>query len=115
LVALEWSVRRRRRGANARNREEAINIARNLIHSAVSMAGSDIDLAKEQSDLARRIMMKFNIRYPWEFKRFYCHGCKKLILPGANARVRLGPEKMLLVTCGDCGRVNRKKLRVPSG
>jgi len=86
-------------------------VARNLIQAAVSTAGNDLGLAKEQAALARRIMLKFNIRYPWQLRRFYCHGCKELILPGVNARVRLGPSKMLLVTCEDCGHVNRKKLR----
>ena len=86
-------------------------MARNLVRSAVSTAGGDLDLAKEQASLARRVMLKFNIRYPWQLKRFYCHGCKALILPGVNARVRLGPGKVLLVTCMDCGRVNRKMLR----
>ena len=104
-------MNRRRRGANARSKEEATNVARNLIQAAVSTAGNDLGLAKEQAALARRIMLKFNIRYPWQLRRFYCHGCKELILPGVNARVRLGPSKMLLVTCEDCGHVNRKKLR----
>jgi RNase P subunit RPR2 len=106
-----WSVNRRRRAANARNREEATAIARNLIQLALSTAGTDLDLAKEQAALARRIMLKFNIRYSWYLRRFYCHGCKGLMLPGLNARVRLGPSKLLLVTCQDCGHVNRKRLR----
>jgi ribonuclease P protein subunit RPR2 len=104
-------VNRRRRAANSRSREEATQVARKLIQSAASTARDDLDLAREQAALARRIMLKFNIRYPWQLKRFYCHGCKGLILPGVNARVRLGPGKMLLVTCKDCGRVNRKRLR----
>lgn len=104
-------MNRRRRGANARHKEEATAIARNMIQLAVSTAGSDLDLAKEQAALARRIMLKFNVRYSWQLRRFYCHGCKGLILPGVNARVRLGPSKMLLVTCRDCGHVNRKSLR----
>ena len=104
-------MHRRRRGTISRNGEEATRIARNLIQSSVSTAGRDNALAREQAALARRVMLKFNIRYPWPLRRFYCHGCKKLILPGMNARVRLGPNRMLLVTCKDCGRVNRKKLR----
>ena len=36
-------------------------------------------------------MLKFNVRYDWSLKRFFCHGCKGLLYPGVNARVRLGP------------------------
>ena len=104
-------MNRRRRGANSRSKEEGTVVARNLILSAVETAEDDLDLAKEQAALARRVMLKFNIRYPWQLRRFYCHGCKGLILPGLNSRVRLGPGKMLLVTCTDCGHVNRKSLR----
>lgn len=104
-------MNRKRRGGSTRSKEEATNVARNLILLAASTAGSDLELAKEQSVLARRIMLKANVRLPWQLKRFYCHGCKGLLVPGVNARVRLGLCKMLLVTCKGCGRVNRKRLR----
>lgn len=54
-------------------------------------------------------MLKYNIRIGWDLKRFYCHGCKGLMVPGVNARVRLD-KGMVLTTCGSCGRVNRKSL-----
>jgi ribonuclease P protein subunit RPR2 len=48
-------------------------------------------------------------------KRFVCHGCKKLVVPGVNARVRVGRGKppVLRITCLGCGRVNRKILKQP--
>ncbi len=55
-------------------------------------------------------MLKFNVRYDWSLRRFFCHGCKGLLYPGINARVRLGPARILLVTCADCGYVNQKKI-----
>ena len=54
-------------------------------------------------------MLKYNIRFGWDLKRFYCHGCKQLIVPGVNARVRVAGG-MVLTTCASCGRVNRKSL-----
>jgi RNase P subunit RPR2 len=93
-------------------KKEAAQIAAGLIELAVATAPRDIDLARAQASLARRVMLKFNIRYDWSLRRFFCHGCKGVLYPGINARVRLGPGKMLLVTCGDCGHVNRK--RIPS-
>lgn len=93
------------------SKNEAARIAGGLIERASITALKDPELAREQAALARTIALKFNLRFEWRYRRFFCHGCKQLILPGLNARVRLGPNKMLLVTCADCGRVNRKKLR----
>lgn len=91
-------------------KKEAARVASGLIETAARTATEDVELAKRQAALARRLALKFNLRFDWSQKRFFCHGCKALIFPGANARVRLGPDKMLLITCADCGRVNRKKL-----
>jgi RNase P subunit RPR2 len=79
--------------------------------SVAETALLDPELARQQASTARRIILKFNLRLDWRLKRFFCHGCKALIFPGLNARVRIGPRKMLLVTCTDCGHVNRKSLR----
>jgi len=97
----------RRAGA----KKEAARVASALIESASLTAPTDPELAKRQAALARRIALKFNLRFDWRLKRFYCHGCKRLIIPGMNARVRLGPERMLLVTCLQCNFVNRKRIR----
>ena len=55
---------------------------------AVATAPTDIDLAKAQASLARKVMLKFNVRYDWRLRRFFCHGCKGLIVPGDQ---RKGP------------------------
>jgi len=98
-------VRRKRRP-----KAEAGEVAEELLQKAVSTAGRDLKLAGEQAELARRVMLKFNVRLDWSLKRFYCHGCKRLIVPGVNARVRLagGGQKVLRLTCLECGHVNRK-------
>jgi RNase P subunit RPR2 len=61
-------------------------------------------------------MLRFNVRLDYSLKRFICHGCKKLLIPGRNARVRLArgtkKTKVLRVTCLECGHVNRKLLAV---
>ena len=57
-------------------------------------------------------MLKYNVRFGWELKRFYCHGCKELLVPGVNGRVRLA-KRVVLTTCSSCGRVNRKNLGQP--
>lgn len=91
---------------------DAAVIARSLINSAVEKSKSDLDIARKQKELAKRVMLRFNVRFDYSMKRFTCHGCKKLMVPGVNARVRLGhgDPPALRVTCLECGHVNRKLL-----
>jgi RNase P subunit RPR2 len=90
-------------------KRQATIAARTLLELSASTAREDLDLAKEQAALARKLMLKYNIRFGWDLKRFYCHGCKELMVPGVNARVRLA-RGMVLTTCVNCGHVNRKSL-----
>ncbi|HYW83211.1 MAG TPA: hypothetical protein VFB30_08145, partial [Spirochaetia bacterium] len=90
-------------------KRQATIAAKALLELSASTAHDDLDLAKEQAALARKLMLKYNIRFGWDLKRFYCHGCKELMVPGVNARVRLAGG-MVLTTCANCGRVNRKSL-----
>jgi RNase P subunit RPR2 len=93
-------------------KKNATTAARSLIQLSVSTAGEDLPLAQQQAALARRLMLKYNVRFGWGLKRFYCHGCKQLIVPGVNASVRVAGGK-ILTTCMSCGRVNRKSLPQP--
>jgi RNase P subunit RPR2 len=87
----------------------ATRAAKTLLELAASTSHDDLDLAKQQAALARRLMLRYNIRFGWDLRRFYCHGCKQLLVPGVNGRVRLAGG-FVLTTCANCGRVNRKSL-----
>jgi ribonuclease P protein subunit RPR2 len=91
-------------------RADAGALVRLLTESAVNLSHTDLELAREQAALARRVKLRFNVRLDPSMRRFTCHGCKGLLVPGVNARVRLGHGKqtMLHITCADCGHVNRK-------
>jgi len=91
-------------------RQDAEEAARSLITSAVAKSSHSLETARKQEELARRVMLRFNVRLDYSLRRFICHGCKRLIVPGVNARVRLagGKPKVLRVTCLECGHVNRK-------
>jgi RNase P subunit RPR2 len=82
-------------------KSDATEVARELLISAVARAARDPELARKQGELARRVMLRFNVRFDYSLKRFLCNGCKELLVPGVNARVRLGggKPKVLLVTC----------------
>jgi len=91
-------------------KEDAAAIVRFLTESAVSLSHTNPAVAKEQAALARKVKLKFNVRLDPSVTRFTCRGCKGLLVPGVNARVRLGHGKVtiLKVTCLDCGHINRK-------
>lgn len=90
-------------------KRQATVAAKALIELSAATAQEDLPLAKQQAALARKLMLKYNVRFGWELKRLYCHGCKELMVPGVNARVRVAGG-MVLTTCANCGRVNRKSL-----
>jgi RNase P subunit RPR2 len=96
-------------------KDDAAAIIKLLTESSVNLAHTDMELAKEQAALARRVMLRFNIRLDPSLKRFTCHGCKSLLVPGVNARVRLGHGKptTIRITCLDCGHVSRKTVAQP--
>lgn len=102
---------RPRKGA----KEDAVVVAAKLTQMAVETSKSDRALAARQAALARKVALRFNVRFAYSLRRFTCRGCKGLLVPGVNARVRLGGKgrKALVVTCLDCGRVNRKILKQP--
>ncbi len=96
-------------------KEDAAELVKLLTESSVSLSHTDLKLAKEQAALARRVKLRFNVRLDASLKRFTCRGCKSLLVPGVNARVRLGHGRptILRVTCTECGRVNRRILSMP--
>jgi ribonuclease P protein subunit RPR2 len=97
------------------SKEETAALVKLLTESAVNLSHTDLPLAREQAALARRVRLRFNVRLDPSLRRFTCKGCKGLMVPGVNARVRLGHGKpaILRITCADCGHVNRKTLSIP--
>ena len=91
-------------------KEDAAELVRLLTESAVTLSHSNLELAKAQGALARKVKLRFNVRLDEPLRRLTCRGCKTLLVPGVNARVRLGHGKqtILRITCNECGRVNRK-------
>ena len=97
------------------NREDTAALVRLLTESSVSLSHTDLALAKEQAAMARRLRLRFNIKEDPSLRRFTCRSCKTLIVPGVNARVRLGHGRptIIRITCAECGHVNRKILSEP--
>jgi len=84
-----------------------------LVRSALEKVKTDAELAQKQAMLAKRISTKFRIRLPYEVRQLYCKKCKRFIIPGVNARVRVGRinVKAVRITCLKCGHVYRKIIK----
>ncbi|MGI0075310.1 MAG: ribonuclease P protein component 4, partial [Nitrosotalea sp.] len=61
-----------------------------LIKNAISNVQSNPELAERQAILAKRLCTKYRIRMPYELRMNYCKKCKKFIVPGFTARIRVG-------------------------
>ncbi len=83
-----------------------------ILEEALKTASTNMELAQKQARLARRIAMKHTIKLPYQRKQLFCHKCKRFIVPGINARIRLtrSPIRALRITCLECGYVYRRIL-----
>ncbi len=58
--------------------------------------------------LARKLGMKFNLKFSKLERRKFCHKCYHYLQPGKNLIVRTNPKtKAVEYKCKDCGKINR--------
>ena len=81
-----------------------------ILDMAIRTARTDVKLARRQGEISRRISLRYNVRLPYEKKQLFCRGCKKMVIPGRTARVRMGNGivKAIRITCLECGHTYRK-------
>jgi ribonuclease P protein subunit RPR2 len=72
-------------------------------------ADGDFDRSRDYVRLARRLAERHRLRLPRRFDRFTCDRCDAYLRPGRNARVRLGPGRVV-IRC-DCGATARYPYR----
>jgi ribonuclease P protein subunit RPR2 len=101
-------MERKGRGRRSRDVEQ---IARErveiLLDEARKAAGSGKGArAKRYVTLARRMGMRYNVSMPAQHRRWLCAGCGAYLVPGANASVRLRPQR-IVVRCLECKTVRR--------
>ncbi|MDE1829497.1 MAG: RNase P subunit [Thaumarchaeota archaeon] len=84
-----------------------------LIQNALSNARRNPELAERQASLAKRMSMKYRVRMPYELRMNFCKKCKKFIVPGFTARIRLGRSdvKSIRITCKFCNHTYRKIIK----
>lgn len=81
-----------------------------LINQALDNAKKNPELAQKQASLAKKISTKYKIRLPYQIRMHFCKKCKMFIVPGVNARIRLGRStlKSVRTTCSFCNHTYRK-------
>ena len=65
---------------------------------------------------AKKIIAKYKLKIPFEYRILFCKNCKKFIIPGKNSRIRIGRSKIkaLRITCKICGHTYRKIIKTKS-
>jgi ribonuclease P protein subunit RPR2 len=85
----------------------AIQLVKNLIDTALY---SSDEFAQDHIKVARKIISKYKLKVPFEYKILFCKKCKKFIIPGKDSRIRIGRSntKALRITCKFCNHTYRK-------
>lgn len=111
----------------SRLKKKSKNLARDLamerIYRLFELADAEHCSNSARSDeyvsLARKIGMRYLVRFPRELKTRFCKNCGGYLVPGANCRIRLNGEYMV-ITCLKCDTIKRYpyhsiKVSKPSG
>jgi ribonuclease P protein subunit RPR2 len=87
-----------------------INVASQRIAELFRQAEDQFDahpeLSKRYVALARKIAMKYNIRFDRAQKMMFCKNCDSYLRKGKNASLRVRDGRVIL-RCTDCGFVRR--------
>lgn len=62
--------------------------------------------ANRYVELAKKIAMRYTLRFPKKWKRRICKNCMAFLVPGVNCRVRT-QKGVLITTCLECNNVMR--------
>ncbi len=66
---------------------------------------------------AKKVIAKYKLKIPFEYKILFCKNCKRFIVPGRDSRFRMGKSriKALRITCKICGHTYRKIIKTKHG
>ncbi len=97
---------------NDARRELYKRIAKERIDVLFGLAEKEFDKHVERSrryvQLARKIGLRYNVRFDAELKRNFCKKCNTLLIPGKTSTTRTDSKsKTINVKCTNCGDINR--------
>ena len=114
------SFNKRKSYKKRQNKMESVALERIefLFNRAFEIHSTNPELANRYVDHARKIAMAVRIRVPPIYKRYVCHGYKKLLVPGTTMRFRINNKPnygtYLSVTCLQCENITRYILKGPA-
>ncbi|MGI0091055.1 MAG: ribonuclease P protein component 4 [Nitrososphaerales archaeon] len=77
--------------------------------AVITNRASSPELAERQAEIAWNLSTRFNVRLGERRLFFFCHSCKKFIVPPTGARIRLSRKrKSINITCVKCGSTHRR-------
>lgn len=87
-------------------------IAKERIQILFDLAEKEFTKHPERSrryvELARKIGLRYNIRFPKKIKRKFCKECNTLLKPGTTSQVRIeSKKKTIVIKCLKCNRIYR--------
>lgn len=83
-----------------------------LLRLARTVFNKDRELAQRYTEIAINISRRMRVKLPLTYKLFICKKCKKLLIPGANCRVRIRQkrEPHIVITCLECKHIMRRPI-----
>lgn len=68
------------------------------------------EFAQDHIKVAKKLILKYKLKMPFEYRMLFCKNCKKFMIPGRDSTIRIGRSntKAVRVTCKFCGHIYRK-------
>jgi ribonuclease P protein subunit RPR2 len=89
-------------------------IAEDRIKRLFELAAEDFRKKPENANryikLARKIAMRYNIKFSRDLRKRFCRNCSAYLKPGVNSRARTD-KNTLITKCMDCGNIERLPLK----
>lgn len=91
---------------------QQIKIASERIKILFDLAKKEFKSHPERSrryvQLARKIGLRYNVRFSRQLKRKFCKNCNSLLIPGVSSRTRIiSDKKVVAVKCLICNKIFR--------
>ena len=88
------------------HRDIALERIHELFEQAELQFKKSPELSHRYVHLARKIAMKYKVKFPKELKRRFCKHCYNYLVPSVNCRVRL-TQKKVVYSCLNCKKFMR--------
>lgn len=87
-------------------------IARERIQILFALAKKELkkhpERTKRYVELARKIGLRYNIRFSKQLKRRFCKNCNILLIPGITSQTRIkSKERVIAIKCLECNKLYR--------